>query len=671
MRLIKLRLEKFRRFADPQSLDLNEDLIALVGPNEAGKSSILAALNLLGRYQCPSEADRTRGLYGAASIAGLFVLGDDDREAVSAIHGASEVTHSRVELRSDETGPLWGLTPRPCRDLGPRRSCRTAIGKLDDDPALDVQYSTDDQWPWDPALPGVVASYLESEDETLQDHALDSFESLAQRLQGIQFPPQETTAKDFSPRLSKNDSARRRKRNAAARSLRQLAEAERRPSPELAAISVLQNRMPAIVTFEDADRQLESDYQLAEVAAAPPPALRHLCRTAGLDLAAAQRDVEGGRIPHVVKMVEDANATLRERFEETWSQSKVYPHLSPPTDGVLRVMIATDGGADYSYPHERSDGLRWFMALHAFLAASGTDAPILLVDEAETHLHYDAQADLIDVLMNQEIASKVIYTTHSVGCLPPDLGCGIRAALPESDNERSRIANSYWSVDCGKDDRVGYTPLLFAMGAQLLSLTVPKYAVIAEGPSDAILLPSLLREAGGLRKLPYRVVPGLAELADAHVGAIAHHAGSVVCLTDDDESGTRIRGRLEGSLDQSAIMHLGQVAPGCTLEDLVKADLFAQAVNDELTTWSLGSFRIEAASVPKTGRWKWLEEVGLRAGSDISSLGKVRVAQRMVDARNLDGETLASDVSRVAIDLRRRLGKLHDAIVKVLGVPLD
>ena len=63
MRLLKLRLRQFRRFWADQSLDLNEDLIALVGPNEAGKSSILKALELLGTQTLPDAGrDVTRSV---------------------------------------------------------------------------------------------------------------------------------------------------------------------------------------------------------------------------------------------------------------------------------------------------------------------------------------------------------------------------------------------------------------------------------------------------------------------------------------------------------------------------------------------------------------------------------------------------------------------------------
>jgi len=93
MRLIKLKLTNFRRFAGEHALDLNEDLIALVGPNEAGKSSILKAISLFGDLEAPDAADTTRGIAGTASISGLLVLEPEDRELLTGIHDGDKVTH--------------------------------------------------------------------------------------------------------------------------------------------------------------------------------------------------------------------------------------------------------------------------------------------------------------------------------------------------------------------------------------------------------------------------------------------------------------------------------------------------------------------------------------------------------------------------------------------------
>lgn len=111
MRLIKLKLNNFRRFAGEHSLDLNEDLIALVGPNEAGKSSVLAALDLVGRHEAPAASDSTRGAEGIATLKALFVLDPEDREALTDIHEGNLVTHAWMTLTTGAEIARWRLDP--------------------------------------------------------------------------------------------------------------------------------------------------------------------------------------------------------------------------------------------------------------------------------------------------------------------------------------------------------------------------------------------------------------------------------------------------------------------------------------------------------------------------------------------------------------------------------
>ncbi len=672
MKLLKIRLHKFRRFAEDQGLDLNEDLIALVGPNEAGKSSILEALELLGKGENPGPADVTRGTSGRATLSGLYLLDVDDKDAIRGIHHSDKVNRVWVDLRSDNDDQ-WRLEDHPFRDLGPRERCKSLITAIEGDPALDTKYSRNAEQPWDPQLYLDVSTDLSSVDEKLPANVIQSFETLSSRLRDIEYsrPDVEVSGEevdeDAVAALRVIDDERFQNREHAASALVDLAEIERLPTPAQLVIDVLGKRLPAIALFQREDRELQSDYVFDDIVSDPPRALENLCAVAGLELPRVQIELAAGRRSHVEKLFEDANVQLRSRFQGAWTQSSVYPRLGPPHDGVLRIWIATESSADYSEPQERSDGLRWFIALHAFLAARGADRPILLVDEAETHLHYDAQADLIDALMRQQIAAKVIYSTHSVGCLPPDLGRGIRAILAEKDAERSHIANSYWSVEPDGDDRVGYTPLLFAMGARLLSLTVPRYAVIAEGPSDAILLPTLLREAAGISSLRYRVVPGLADIEQNRIGTLSEHAGKVACLADGDEAGLhKIEQIKNAGIDAKSLFTLGDVAPDSTLEDLVVADVFAEAVNVELDTWGIGPTRVTSEQVPQTGRWTWLMGLGQSEGTKIHRLSKFRVAQRMVDL-SASGEQSAGH-NLVSPPLKEPLRKLHKRISAFLGV---
>ena len=94
---------------------------------------------------------------------------------------------------------------------------------------------------------------------------------------------------------------------------------------------------------------------------------------------------------------------------------------------------------------ERSDGLRQFVALVALAAHQPNPVPpILLIDEVETHLHYNAQADLIEVLTEQNAARQIVYTTHSAACLPQDLGLGVRVVEGLGERTASKVRQNFW-----------------------------------------------------------------------------------------------------------------------------------------------------------------------------------------------------------------------------------
>jgi hypothetical protein len=681
MRLIKLRLSQFRRFADEQALDLNEDIIALVGPNEAGKSSLLDAIGMLGERELPDAAgDVTRNGKGPAVISGLFRLEPEDHQLIAHIQGGPEVKHMWVDLKSGASSPSWRLDPAPVRDLTPRRKAASLVSKIAGDPDLVVEAAEGEEAVWDPDQFEDVQKSLGESRETLAASSIAAIEAVGNRLNEIEPPEAEEVSgegnnsddiEDSRDTESKSERTRREAREAAAQALIKLAATEREERPTQQVITLLWARLPGVAVFQPEDRELESSYVFDDVVNETPAALRNLCAVAGLDLAAVQAARAAGRTGAVEKLFEDANVRLKKEYDEAWSQSSVYPRLGPPHEGTMHIWIATEGNADYSKPAERSDGLRSFIALHAFLMGLEGVLPILVVDEAENHLHYDAQADLVEALMRQSRTAKVIYSTHSVGCLPPDLGRGIRAVLPEPDAERSHIENSYWSIGVGGDDHVGYTPLLFAMGAQLLSLTVPRYAVVTEGPSDAVLLPTLMREAAGIESLPYRIVPGLADVTRQRMGNVAGHGGVITCLADGDPEGITMLAQVErAGLAKKYLFNLGTLrGDESTLEDLVRPEVFAQAVNTEFETWAIDAIPIDAAAVPATGRWNWLKRLG-GDGDDnraANQLSKVRVAQRMVDQATLD-PTTGKPVSLLDLTVRAPLRDMHKKIVKALGV---
>jgi len=274
---------------------------------------------------------------------------------------------------------------------------------------------------------------------------------------------------------------------------------------------------------------------------------------------------------------------------------------------------------------ERSDGLRTFVALSAFLASQGLDVPpILLIDEAETHLHYDAQADLIGVLLKQVDATQVFYTTHSPGCLPGDLGTGIRLLRRDTDQlSASVIRQDFWT-----NEEPGFAPLLYAMGASAAAFSACRRAVLAEGAADMILIPTLLRKANDLDDLDYQVAPGLSN-ANGFGMRVEEVAAKVVYLLDGDAGGEEYRRQLvKAEVDAARIFALPD---GWASEDVINRNDFARIANTLLP----GEATVSESDLEKGQPIvKSLEDWGKRLGVKIP--GHVVIAYGLVNgARDL------------------------------------
>jgi predicted ATP-dependent endonuclease of OLD family len=277
-------------------------------------------------------------------------------------------------------------------------------------------------------------------------------------------------------------------------------------------------------------------------------------------------------------------------------------------------------------------------------------APILLIDEAETHLHLDAQADLVDFLLNDVQASQVLYTTHSPGCLPPDLGTGVRLVQPSPDRRGvSTLRGDFWN-----SKEVGFSPLLFAMGAGAAAFSTCRYAVLAEGPSDMILLPSLIRLAAAVPTLNYQVAPGLSGFHGQDL-SIDQIATRVAYLVDGDTAGQRyVKELAKLGIPAARIFSLPS---GMATEDLIDPTVYLAAVNQHL--------KATGAGVQVTGDdldtdndtvahalAAWCKTV------DVNPPGKVAIASRLIqNPRDL----------RLTPAGTQALRQLHDDLVGVFS----
>lgn len=633
MRLGRIKVHGYRKIVSSECTTPGK-LIAFVGPNEAGKSSLLRALLALESKDAIPLADWPRGADldpEGAAIEAWFRLEAHDLEEVADVVTPVKPTWYVVSKQYD--GELTHrLEPRPTRDYASREAAERVLSRFAETRAARE-----------------LARRADDADEYEPGDLLDEVLSLIPGRTGVSAEQLES-ADALSTSLQNAIGLGARARAA----LTEWAAEAAQPHPSTLITKQLWPRRPRFVAFGEAERGLASDYDLSAVAEDPPAALANLAKICDLDLASLLEAVQRQDAGAYVSATEAANARLSSVFSEAWQQSPVVVrlHLEGP---ILRVLVSNVSGG-YSSIAERSDGLKAFVALTAFAAQEEQAGRpmILLIDEAEQHLHFDAQADLVRMLDRQGLAQQVIYTTHSPGCLPTDLGTGIRPVVPSADGGRSTLANSFWTQDRG------FYPLLMALGAGAAAFAPSRYAVLTEGASDMLLLPSMLREATGLSSLDYQIAPGIAESTWSQLLALELEAPRVAYLLDGDEGGAGHAKRLKAAnVGPGQIVHLGGQGSGLTPEDLLREEVYLQAVNEVIA-------RVHGDAVGKV------------KPSDLGPTGRTTAVKGWCNARKLaePAKTLVAAIvleqaapSLITSSAKKVLKMAHGSISQSLQLP--
>lgn len=590
MRLVSARVRGAGRLLDT-TIKLDQKLVAIVGPNEAGKTTLLKALAYVDASDALAPAQRSRASTGIADstpvVSLRYRVSDEDRKELEDLELEDTPIEFFVSRRADGDGPNFTVKPAPRKseaqlkqlavDLGESLS---AISVLE---PLPIETAEEDEIP-EPPDGSPLLDELRLLRQDLDTHLAtpvgerEPIDALRERADKDVEALSAFAETDVLQRL-----------------LLSLGAWVDREDPTERTKKALWNLTPDVVMFTEVDRTLASTYTLDDALLGDvPTALANLARLAGLDLNALTQAVQTGQVSRRDTIKNKANITLANYFKNAWQQSDLKVEVNVENK-LLRIGIVEDG-VHASVFDERSAGLRMFVALNSFLAARNSGrATILLIDEAETHLHIDAQADLVQMFAKQDKADKIIYTTHSPGCLPADLGVGIRAVVPDSD-ETSHVENSFWRQEGG-----GFTSLMFAMGASAAAFTPARCAVIAEGATDMILLPTLMRAAIGQDSLPYQVAPGLSEMPKDSYPELDFQAAKVAFLVDGDGGGQKLAETIGRAIPGDRIVALDVHG----IENTLDSDLYLHTFTALLRDVNAGVTIGEPPSLPDAAAAPW------------------------------------------------------------------
>ncbi|MFC9703347.1 AAA family ATPase [Streptomyces sp. NPDC056943] len=602
MRLHTLTLNGYKRFKTSTEIHLDEPVIALVGPNEAGKTSILQTLMALNDDEPLERSHLSRGsqMRGADPISAKYLLEEKDLQLIKDL--ALPVQPKWLTISKSWIGQREAtLTPSMRWDNSYLKTTNERLAK--------VMASLPESYP----VGGAAA--LDRLRKGL--HFLRELESVSEksRLNAVRGGKEFVGVTDHLLRFLDGIPAKRGSSSVSAAfqddviaaqiALHDLAEYAIKPSLDTEATRRLFASAPRYLSFTEESRDVPASLNVAVEVPEISLGLRNLLGIAGLSLTSLQRALQLEDWARLEFTLSAANERLSDVLA-SWSQEQISVRFRVD-NGILRIFFSSSGKSAFTEISERSDGLRSYVALMGSIHAKSdrgmekspdrlqedgewqasrraksspvsvrkNERPvILLVDEAENHLHYDAQADLVNVFTSQKLAQQVIYSTHSAGCLPEDLGAGVRVVSPIPKSEQSEVKNWFWQTGAG------FTPILLGMGATSLAFSSVRSVVIAEGATELILLPTLIREAIQSKKVGFQVAPGLSEVHPRMIGELDSEGARVCYIVDGDKGGDDLRKKLErAGIQGGRIFSVSGSYDGKVTEDLLDEQVYRRVIN--------------------------------------------------------------------------------------------
>lgn len=602
MKLSRARVKNYRSIVDTGWFDVEDKKTILVGPNEAGKTAILQALQHINPPDNVTALDALRdyprSLYNDIStgqvkasdvtvVEAHFTLEEDDVALLPSGFGKCVYRRGR-KLNNEAWHDIDGVPPVPkYRDL--KKDLQRLCGHVDSRVSPPKEDGVEVE------LPSVALEKLAG---TWTDETRMSGEPAT----GLRAWLTKTLAL-----IDESNEAEEKRYDA-------LFAATEVQTHREAALKTLNSRLPKFVLFNNYFRvrpliQLDHlaqrtetkvlddeqyDYGnlcLLKLLGFTPRELSNLASTAE----PAAGDVAGlknyrDQLDKRHYQLNAASVRLTGEITKIWAPDATRAEadrLKVMADRqYLKVVVEDALGVDIEL-NQRSEGFQWLVSFFVvfFAEASGDHKnAVLLLDEPGLNLHGLKQREFRNTLSRLADVNQTIYSTHSPFLVGPDELDLVRVVEMTDRKIGTRVLTSVTSSDAA-----GLLPLQEALGYDMAqSLFSQQRNLVLEGLTDywyVDAVSAMLREGGGVA-LGEKValVPAGSAGKVVYFATILHaHKLKVVALLDSDAAGDQAARQetLVHTLGQKSIArtkdaYVGSV-PNPEIEDLLRETLVVVA----------------------------------------------------------------------------------------------
>jgi len=652
MKLKRFCVHNFRNIVDSGWIEI-EDVIALVGKNESGKTALLQALWKFNPFkEQPYSLDREwpRGRRKERSPEQLvveteFEFNDEEKAELAEIHeSAASITGVRIKKNYKGTFSYTFLPMQPpaAHDI---KWVVSVIKEKMSEPPADASEHFKKQYT--PALKEFIREVRENDGSA---YAVEHAAAFKSKFASLHHPNDPTN----NPQFQADQKAITSLNEALDAAVEEL----KTEPPFRRAVDMAHEWLPTFIYMDDY-RIFRGSAHLDQVQqrfkngqpSDEDYTIRLIMEQAGLDI---DEEVEKGKAPdREQRMLDmnDASLTLTNEIADRWSQKQY--EIRFEADGQHLIMFVKDADSSALVPlEERSKGFQWFFSFDMlFMAETHGDFEnsVILLDEPGLHLHAAAQRDLLNRMKEYAKANQLIYTTHLPFMVDFTRLDNIYIC-EEKPNEGVKV-HQHWA-SAGKDARFTLQAALGLSWSQ--SLFVGKYNLVVEGVTDFWFLSTvseLMRQAGkeGLDE-ELVITPAGGASKVAYIGTILR--GQELCvavLLDSDPEGESAYEQLvhQWILEDKHVLMLGPVLGAeqdrC-LEDMFDEDYYLGFVY-EAYKQELGRKKLAFQSDDKRPIVQRVEAALNAKGIEVFNKG--RVAKRIM--RDLAGKSL-EDLPETTVD---------------------